>query len=457
MLYLYFGFLILQSFLTGTTETEAASVRVHVSRPVIESCEVTNREIIVNWVKMSDVDGFIVYRDTTRVAIVQDPDAVSYTDAISCANGERHIYRVAAYKMVNGKAYSSPRSSIKPVYFLRYTWFTAAARKGGNTSVTWVRNPWCSGYQLQYSTSEDFSSRTNVNLNGATTVTWNTDALPAATSYYIRVRAYKRSTYGNSYSPWSSPVKIVAYNTDWTYAKNAAICSDSAVIYYPDPYLNPNLRKNKTVCINAGHGTRGGSNYKTLCHPDGSAKVTSGTTATGATQAVAVSEGTVMRNGTPEAAVTLSLALVVRQKLLAAGYNVLMIREDADIQLDNVARTVMANNNADCHIALHYDSTTNDKGAFFLSVPNILSYRNMYPVSALWQSHHALGGSIIGGLRGAGVKIFSSGNMDMDLTQTSYSTIPSIDLEVGDVGSDFSDASLQKLANGITAGLNSYF
>ena len=36
------------------------------------------------------------------------------------------------------------------------------------------------------------------------------------------------------------------------------------------------------VCVNAGHGTRGGENYKTLSHPDGTGKVTGGTNANGA-------------------------------------------------------------------------------------------------------------------------------------------------------------------------------
>ena len=49
-----------------------------------------------------------------------------------------------------------------------------------------------------------------------------------------------------------------------------------------------------------------------------------------------------------------------------------------------------------------------------------------------WQEHNALGESLIGGLKSAGVKIFSSGSMEMDLTQTSFSTVPSIDIELGD-------------------------
>ena len=48
------------------------------------------------------------------------------------------------------------------------------------------------------------------------------------------------------------------------------------------------------------------------------------------------------------------MAKKLKEKLLAAGYDVLMIRDGSDVQLDNVARTVMANNKADCHIALHW-------------------------------------------------------------------------------------------------------
>lgn len=64
----------------------------------------------------------------------------------------------------------------------------------------------------------------------------------------------------------------------------------------------------------------------------------------------------------------------------------LMVRQrlPEEAQLDNIARTVFANNNADYHIALHYDSSTTDKGAFYISVPDVASYRRMYPVSENW-------------------------------------------------------------------------
>lgn len=61
------------------------------------------------------------------------------------------------------------------------------------------------------------------------------------------------------------------------------------------------------------------------------------------------------------------------------------------------------------------------------------------------------------GLKGKGVKIFSGGSMAMDLTQTSYSTVPSIDIELGDRASDYSQATLDKLGDGLVAGVNQYF
>ena len=255
---------------------------------------------------------------------------------------------------------------------------------------------------------------------------------------------------GNSQAVSAGEVKL---DPSWKYAGFSKINSGSAYLYRSEAAN----RKEITVCVNAGHGTSGGSSVKTKCHPDGTAKVTGGTTGAGATEAVAVSGGMTFSDGTAEAKVTLAMAKKLKDNLLAAGYDVLMIRESDDVQLDNVARTVIANNRADCHIALHWDSTTSDKGAFYMSVPNVLSYRHMEPVKSNWEKHNALGESLVAGLKEAGVKIFSGGSMEMDLTQTSFSTIPSIDIELGDKNSDHSDAALDTLAKGLLDGVNRYF
>lgn len=245
----------------------------------------------------------------------------------------------------------------------------------------------------------------------------------------------------------------VGLNPEWKYASFSKINSGKAILYRAEG----SNRKGKVVCVNAGHGTQGGSSVKTQCHPDGTPKVTGGSTAAGAVTAAAISSGMAFADGTPESKVTLAVAKALKDKLLARGFDVLMIRESDDVQLDNIARTVLANNLADCHIAIHYDSTSTDKGAFYMSVPDVASYRSMEPVASHWKEHHALGDSLIAGLKGVGVKLFSDGKMAMDLTQTSYSTVPSVDIEVGDKASDYSAASIDRLGNGLADGVELFF
>ena len=250
-----------------------------------------------------------------------------------------------------------------------------------------------------------------------------------------------------------SEYEEVSFDDTWEYAGNSKINDGIARLYRSQA----EDRKNVTVCINAGHGTKGGEKVMTFCHPDESPKIVSGSTAAGATEAMAISAGGTMKDGTSEADATLKAALVVKEELLKAGYDVLMIRETEDVQLDNIARTLIANNYADAHIALHYDSTATDKGVFYCSVPDDKSYKEMEPVASTWRKHERLGKSLIYGLGKAGFKPWNKGELAMDLTQTSYSTIPSIDLEIGDTVSDYSYATLVKVSEGIREGLDHFF
>lgn len=239
---------------------------------------------------------------------------------------------------------------------------------------------------------------------------------------------------------------------NWQYADHSAIHSGAAVMYKAGENRNGIV-----VGVNAGHGTSGGSSVKTLCHPDGSAKTTGGSTAAGATKATAVSGGMTFNDGATESSVTLRMAEILRDKLLASGYDVLMVRDGSDVQLDNVARTVICNNVADCHISLHWDGDglSYDKGSFYISVPD--GIKGMEPVASHWQQHNALGASLVDGLRGQGCKINGGGSMSIDLTQTSYSTIPSVDIELGNACSDHSDGTLNKQAEGLLQGIKNYF
>lgn len=261
-------------------------------------------------------------------------------------------------------------------------------------------------------------------------------------------------------TPQMQPVEYtnlqqITLDSTWEYADHSKINTGAAVLYRAPEESG---RKGIVIGVNAGHGTVGGSKVKTLCHPDGSAKVTGGSTAAGAMEAAAVSGGMTFQDGTPEREVTLRMAQILRDKLLSSGYDVLMLRDSEDVQLDNVARTVICNNVADCHIALHWDSGDGknyDKGCFYISVPEAL--KNMEPVASHWQQHDTLGTDLVEGLREQGATIYGKGHMGIDLTQTSYSTIPSEDMELGNAYSDHSDVILEQLATGLLTGINTYF
>lgn len=79
------------------------------------------------------------------------------------------------------------------------------------------------------------------------------------------------------------------------------------------------------------------------------------------------------------------------------------------------------------------------------------------PVASHWQQHDTLGTDLVEGLREQGATIYGKGHMGIDLTQTSYSTIPSVDMELGNAYSDHSDVVLEQLATGLLTGINTYF
>ena len=355
------------------------------------------------------------------------------------------VEQTTTVKVNNNKTAGRSREGIN--FAKKKSDINLAADKHSSINVVWAKIKNADGYQIQYSTQSDFKKSKNKNA-GKNKKQTKINVSKTKKNYYIRVRGYRKIGKDKYFSLWSPSVTVIRWNPKWEFAKFSKIHTGSAILYRSQG------SKKKTVCVNAGHGTSGGERQKTLCHPDGSKKVTGGSTASGAVTATSINGGTSLNNGKIEASANLELSLITKKKLLKAGYNVLMVRETSDSRLDNIARTVMANNNAHYHISIHYDSSSSNKGAFYIGVPNVSSYKKMYPVSKNWKKHEKLGKGIVSKMKSLGVKVYGSGRMGIDLTQTSYSTIPSVDLEVGDKASNYSKKSLNKIATAISKGIN---
>ena len=252
-------------------------------------------------------------------------------------------------------------------------------------------------------------------------------------------------------------VKNIYIDFSAPYATYSIINDGYAVLYSLDKNKVSNY-KNKIVAVNAGHGTKGGASLKTFAHPDFSPRLTGGTNEAGSILSAAVSAGMTFENKMTEANANLVVAYALKDKLLDAGYSVLMIRENDDCRLDNIARTVIANENADAHIAIHFDSTNTDKGIFYIVPYNDKNYLNMEPLKSNAKNIRELGDSVIEAFREMGEKIWKDkGTLQGDLTQLSYSTNASIDIELGDRKTILTMEKAESFAEGIKNGVDKYF
>ena len=242
----------------------------------------------------------------------------------------------------------------------------------------------------------------------------------------------------------------IGLNMDWLYAGDSMIHSDYAVMYKA-----AENRRNITIGVEAGHGVLDDDYVFTYCHPDHTAKITDDLTQQ-IFKVPSNSYGMAFPDGTPEYVATLALAQHFKNMLLAEGYDVLMVRDRRLVQLDVIARTVICNHAADCHISLHFDSDPCDyeKGCFYLAVMDEMKAKE--PVASVWEQSDALGDSLLCALRKNGFKIFLP-HMKNDLMQTAYSSVPSVIIELGNQFSDHSDVALQRIAESLIAGVNLYY
>ena len=156
-------------------------------------------------------------------------------------------------------------------------------RKGDTITVKWSKLAGVTGYQLRYSNSEDMNDPVKIKIKGRKNKTTTVEKADTSLNYYIQIRAYKVSDGVTTVSRWSNKICVLGWDEEAEFAGNSKIHSDGACIYY----ANGENANGITVCVNAGHGTSGGNKVKTLCHPDGSLKVTGGSTAKGAKEAAA--------------------------------------------------------------------------------------------------------------------------------------------------------------------------
>lgn len=183
---------------------------LYLAQPVVKA-ENKISGINVTWNKINGAESYYVYRKAngakswTRVATVKAAK-LNYADT-KVSDGVNYIYTVRA---VSGSTLSTYTSGLSINRVSRANIAKVENVVAGTAKVTVSVVKAFSGYQLQYATKPNFSDAKTLGVSNGTTqtVVRNVSGLKKGTTYYVRIRGYKKSGNTISYGAWSTAKTI---------------------------------------------------------------------------------------------------------------------------------------------------------------------------------------------------------------------------------------------------------
>ena len=183
---------------------------LYLAQPVVKA-ENKISGINVTWNKINGAESYYVYRKAngakswTRVATVKAAK-LNYADT-KVSDGVNYVYTVRA---VSGSTLSTYTSGLSINRVSRANIAKVQNVVAGTAKVTVSVVKAFSGYQLQYATKSNFSNAKTLGVSNGTTqtVVRNVSGLKKGTTYYVRIRGYKKSGNTISYGAWSTAKTI---------------------------------------------------------------------------------------------------------------------------------------------------------------------------------------------------------------------------------------------------------
>lgn len=182
----------------------AALTTVKLTTPGLSGTSNSPAGIVFKWKKAANASGYKIYRRTgnsskwVNIATVSGSNTLVYTDG-SVKAGTMYTYTVRAYKGSALSAYNKNGSRI--VRLTAPVQYKPSSKASGKLTVRWKKAVGASGYQIQYAASRSMRGARTVSTSA---LTRTLSGLKKGSTYYVRIRAYKKVSGKTYYGAWSS-------------------------------------------------------------------------------------------------------------------------------------------------------------------------------------------------------------------------------------------------------------
>ena len=205
----------------------------------------------------------------------------------------------------------------------------------------------------------------------------------------------------------------------------------------------------KTVVIDPGHQARANTDQE----PIGPGSVETKMKVTGGTAGVST--------GIPEYELTLTVSQLLRDELTARGYQVVMVREDHDVNLSNRERAEIANQSGDIFLRIHANGSEDSSASGAMTL--CPTAQSPYPIGRFYSQCRLLSDLVLDGLATAtGAKALSVWETDT-MSGINWCQIPVTIVEMGFLSNPQEDVLLNSpdyqadIVTGIANGVDKYF
>ena len=167
---------------------------------------------IITWSKVNNVDGYEIYRATSKTGTYSLNKTVTSGSTLSYSNtglttGKTYYYKVRAYKVVDGKKqYGDFSQVVSSSPKLSSTTAKSASAAYNSNKVTWSKVSGASGYEVYRATSKTGTYSLNKTVTSGSTLSYSNTGLTTGKTYYYKVRSYKLVDGKKVYSNYSDIV-----------------------------------------------------------------------------------------------------------------------------------------------------------------------------------------------------------------------------------------------------------